>query len=164
MVGAGGQKNQSEIEKRQDVLVYTSPRLTEDLTVTGNIRMKLYVSSSAPDTDFTVKLVDVFPDGRPMSICDGIQRVRYRNGSTEPLFLHPGEVAEIDMPVDFTSYQFKKGHAVRIEISSSNFPHYERNFNTGRDNALETEMNKAEQTIHHTPVYSSCLILPVIEN
>ena len=117
-----------------------------------------------PLPDPTYKLVDVFPDGRPMSICDGIQRVRYRNGATEPSFLKPGEVAEIDMPVDFTSYQFKKGHAVRIEISSSNFPHYERNFNTGRDNALETEMCKAEQTIHHSTVYPSCLILPVIED
>ena len=164
MVGAGGQKCQSEVEMRQDVLVYTSPKLTEDLTITGNVRLKFYISSSAPDTDFTAKLVDVQPDGRPMNICDGIQRVRWRNNAVEPQFLKSGEVAEIDMPVDFTSYQFKAGHSIRLEISSSNFPHFERNLNTGKENnAKETEMQIAEQTVWHDLQYPSCLILPVIE-
>lgn len=162
MVGCGGQKNQSEIERRPDVLVYTSPKLTEKLTVTGNVSVKFYFSSSAPDTDFTVKLVDVYPDGRPFNICDGIQRMRWRNGSKTPQFLEPGKVYEADMYVDFTSYQFQPGHAIRLEISSSNFPKYERNLNTGKDNAYETESRKADQTIHHTQIYPSCLILPVI--
>jgi len=164
MVGAGGQRDQSEIEQRSDVLVYTSQKLSENLTVTGNVCLILFFSSSAPDTDFTAKLVDVYPDGRPMSICDGIQRVCWRNGVSEPCFLKKGEIYEMKMDIDFTSYQFKTGHAIRLEISSSNFPHYERNMNTGRDNPCETEFHTAQQTVYHNQTFASRLILPVIRS
>ena len=163
MVGSGGMRDQSEIEQRQDVLVYTSPELTEDLTVTGVIKAKLFVQSSAPDTDFTVKIVDVYEDGKPMNICDTIYRMRYRNGFKNPVFMKKGEIYEVNFDVDFTSYMFKKGHRVRIEISSSNFPHFERNLNTEKLPSLETEPQKAEQTILHSAQYPSCIIFPVFK-
>ena len=162
-VGSGGMRDQSEIEQRQDVLVYTSPELTEDLTVTGVIKAKLFVQSSAPDTDFTVKIVDVYEDGKPMNICDTIYRMRYRNGFKNPVFMKKGEIYEVSFDVDFTSYMFKKGHRVRIEISSSNFPHFERNLNTEKLPSLETEPQKAEQTILHSAQYPSCIIFPVFK-
>lgn len=162
MVGAGGQKDQSEVEMRDDMLVYTSPALADDLEVTGDVRLTLFVSSSAPDTDFTAKLVDVLPDGRAMNICEGILRTNYRNGM-EKLAppMEPGKVYELDLYVDVTSHQFQKGHAIRLEISSSNFPHYSRNLNTGEDPAAGTLAALADQTIFHSEKYPSCLILPV---
>ncbi len=163
MVGSGGQKNQSEVEMRKDVLVYTSPALAEDLTVTGIVKARLFVSSSAPDTDFTVKLVDVQADGRPMNICDTIYRMRYRKGYTKVEMMKAGEVYEVEFDVDFTSYMFKKGHCVRVEISSSNFPHYERNLNTEKMPAKETEPAIANQTVYHGGAKPSCIILPVVK-
>lgn len=163
MVGKGGQRNQSEVENRSDVLVYTLPPLTGDMEVTGPVSMKLFVSSTAKDTDFTVKLVDVYPDGRPMNVCDGILRARFRNGTDKrPELMVPGRVYELDIYVDVTSYVFKRGHRVRIEISSSNFPHYSRNPNTGGDPATDTVMMKAVQTVYHSSECPSCIILPVI--
>ena len=162
MVNTGGMHDQSEVEQRQDVLVYTSPAMTDDLTVTGMIKAHLFVQSSAPDTDFTVKVVDVLPDGRPMNICDTIYRMRYRNGFKNPVFMQKGETCEVKFDVDFTSYMFKKGHRIRIEISSSNFPHYERNLNTETLPALETEPQNADQVILHSEQCPSCIILPVM--
>ena len=162
MVGTGGQKCQSEVEQRKDVLVYTSPALADDLTVTGVIRARLFVSSDAPDTDFTVKIADVRADGRPYNVCDTIYRMRYRNGYARPEMMKPGEICEVEFDVDFTSYMFRKGHAVRVEISSSNFPHYERNLNTEKLPAMETEPRIANQTVHHGPETPSCVILPVV--
>lgn len=162
-VGFGGQRNQAEIEKRDDVLVYSLPPLTEDLEATGPVTAVLYVSSSAPDTDFTVKLVDVFPDGRPFNVCDGIQRVRYQGRAAgKPKPLAKGEVREVGVDVDCTAYVFRRGHRIRVEISSSSFPHYSRHLNTFRDPVKETEPRTAEQTIHHSAAHPSRIILPVI--
>jgi putative CocE/NonD family hydrolase len=165
VVGAGGQRNQSEVEKRNDVLVYTLPPLTADLEATGPVAVRLFVSSTAPDTDFTVKLVDVFPDGRPFNVCEGIQRMRYRGGAEgEAALLAPGVVYDTTVEADCTSYVFKRGHRIRLQVSSSNFPHYSRNPNTGRDPAAETELKTAVQTIHHSADFPSRLILPVIDS
>jgi putative CocE/NonD family hydrolase len=163
IVGNGGQRDQSEIEARPDVLVYTTAPLTGDLEVTGPVRMRLYAASSAPDTDFTVKLVDLHPDGRPMNVCDGILRVRFRDGLDQPgRLMTPGETVALDIDVDVTSYCFLKGHALRVEISSSNFPHYARNPNTGTPVATETRLQKAGQTVFHSIRHPSHLLLPVI--
>jgi putative CocE/NonD family hydrolase len=162
-VGGGGQRDQREVEARPDVLVYTTPPLKDELEATGPVKMRLYAASSAPDTDFTVKLVDVHPNGRPMSVCDGILRVRFRDGLDKPgRLMTPGETVALDIDVDVTSYCFLAGHSIRVEISSSNFPHYARNPNTGRAIASETTMLKANQTVHHSPFHPSHLILPVI--
>jgi putative CocE/NonD family hydrolase len=163
MVGSGGQRNQSEIEKRNDVRVYTLPPLTDDLEATGPVSLILFASSTAPDTDFTVKLVDVYPDGRPFSVCDGILRARFRGGVDKaPELLQPGVVYEMTIDVDCTAYVFRRGHRIRVQISSSNFPHYSRNPNTGRETAGDTATQPATQTIHHSAEYPSRLILPVI--
>lgn len=162
IVGAGGQRDQSEVERRRDVLVYTSPKLAEDLTITGVVKARLFVQSSAPDTDFTVKLVDVGETGRPLNVCDTIYRMRYRNSYSRPEMMSPHQVYEVGFDVDFTSYLFRRGHAVRIEISSSNFPHYERNPNTEKIPAFESELHTAEQTVLHDSAHPSCIILPVV--
>ena len=163
IVGAGGQRDQRDVEARPDVLVYTTEPLAEDLEVTGQVRMRLHAASSAPDTDFTVKLVDIHPDGRPMNVCDGILRARFRGGLDQPgRPLVPGETVALDIDVDVTSYCFLKGHAIRAEISSSNFPHYARNPNTGTAVDTETRLERAEQTIFHSALCPSHLLLPVI--
>jgi len=163
LVGAqAGPYDQSEVELRNDVLVYTGTALTEDLEVTGPVKMILYASSTAPDTDFTAKLVDVHPDGRAFNLCDGIIRARYRNGLDAPKLLSPGaiELYEIDLWV--TSNLFKAGHRIRVEISSSNFPRFDRNPNSGLPFGTDTQMHRAQQTIYHTDKYPSHLLLPVI--
>ena len=163
IVGAGGQRDQREIEARPDVLVYTTEPLAADIEVTGSVRMRLHAASSAPDTDFTVKLVDLHPDGRPLNVCDGILRARFRGGLDQPgRPLVPGETVVLDIDVDVTSYCFLKGHAIRAEISSSNFPHFARNPNTGTAVDTETRLERAEQTIFHSALCPSHLMLPVI--
>jgi putative CocE/NonD family hydrolase len=162
-VGRSGQRDQVEIEKRQDVLVYTLPPLARDLEVTGPVAMVLFASSSARDTDFTVRLADVFPDGRSFSVCDGILRARFRGGEDRPpMLLTPGRIYELNIDVDVTSYVFKQGHRVRVQVSSSNFPRHSRNPNTGGPLATETVTQKAVQAIHHSTEHPTRLILPVI--
>ena len=161
--GSSGQRDQSAIEKRADVLVYTLSPLTADMEVTGPVTMTLFASSTARDTDFTVKLVDVDPDGRPFSVCDGILRARFRGGLDKPAeLLTPGKTYELKIDVDVTAYVFKQGHRVRVQISSSNFPHYSRNPNTGNPIAADTDMQPAVQTVYHSAEHPSCIILPVI--
>ncbi len=163
MVGGGGQRDQTEIEKRHDVLVYTGDVLDKPLEVTGPVTAVLYVASSALDTDFTVKLVDLFPDGRPMSVLDGILRCRFRDGLDQPpRNLVPGETTRLEFFVDVTSYCFLPGHRIRVEISSSNFPHFFPNPNTGAPVATETNCVVASQTVFHTAEAPSHLVLPVI--
>jgi putative CocE/NonD family hydrolase len=162
-VGNGGQRNQSEIEKRKDVLVYTLPPLTEAMEVTGPVSVKLFVSVSTLDADFAVKLVDVYPDGRPFNVCDGILRARFRGGlDKKPKLMKPGTVYELSFEVDVTSYLFKRGHRVRIQIAGSNFPRFSRNPNTGRKVDTDTTLRKSVQKIYHSAEYPSCIILPVI--
>ena len=158
-----GPYDQRAIENRQDVLVYTTPVLKSDMEVTGPVKVILFASSSASNTDFTAKLVDVHPDGRAMRICEGIIRASHRNADKRPSNIVPGEVYEYEIDLWATSNLFKKGHQIRVEIASSNFPRFDRNLNTGNDFATETNMIKAKQEIFHSKKYPSCIILPVIE-
>jgi uncharacterized protein len=157
-----GAYDQSDLEQRADVLVYTTPPLDEPLDVVGPLRATLYVSSSAPDTDFTVKLVDVHPDGRAFNVQEGILRARYREGFDRTVWMRPGEVYEVEVDLQATAHRFRAGHRVRIEVSSSNFPGFDRNLNTGGDNVTETEWRIAENAIHHSPEHPSSLLLHVV--
>ncbi len=159
-----GLKDQRALEKRSDVLVYTSAPLPEPLEVTGPVSAELYISSSAPDTDFTLKLVDVAPDGTALGITDGIVRVRYRNGVPEGELLKPGEVVRVTIECPPTSYLFRKGHRIRVDISSSNFPAFSRNLNTGLPIGEECTPVIAHQTVYHNEQYPSHVLLPVIPN
>jgi len=157
----GGSFDQRGIEARADVLVYTTDVLDEDTDVTGFVRAKLFVSSDAKDTDFTVKLVDVYPDGTAYNVDDTIFRARYRDGYERQIFMESGEVYELNPTAMSTSYEFKKGHRIRVEIASSKFPQYMRNLNTGGNNYNETEAVIARNSVHHSSEYPSQIILPV---
>ncbi|MGC2658670.1 MAG: CocE/NonD family hydrolase [Bryobacteraceae bacterium] len=157
-----GPLDQTPVESRKDVLVYTSAPLTDGVEVTGPVRVMLYVATSANDSDFTAKLVDVQPNGRPLLVTDGIQRLRYRLSLDKPVFVKRDTTYQIGVNAGVTSYVFKPGHRIRLEVSSSNFPRFDRNLNTTKPLSDETRMVKAHQTIFHTPRYPSALILPVI--
>jgi putative CocE/NonD family hydrolase len=161
---AAGAVDQRAAEARDDVLCFTSAVLTEPLEVTGHVSLTLFASSSAPDTDFTGKLVDVFPDGRAIFLTDGILRARYRNSLAEPEPLTPGEPYELGLDLSITSNVFLPGHRIRLEVSSSNFPRYDRNSNTGGVITDESanEVTVAVNRVLHGPAYPSRLILPVI--
>jgi putative CocE/NonD family hydrolase len=157
-----GAFNQADIEKRNDVLVYTSAPLTENLAVIGQVNVKLWAITSAPDTDFTAKLVDVHPDGYAQNILDRLVRARYRRGSKfPPSFIQPGKAYGYDIELGNTATVFKVGHRIRLEISSSNFPHYVRNQNTREDVGTSTRMQTAQQVILHDGEHRSLLALPV---
>jgi len=157
-----GPLDQSAVEKRQDVLVYTSSPLAEDIEVTGPVRAILYVSTSANDTDFAAKLVDVQPDGRPLLVTDGLQRLRYRLSIDHPVFVKRNNAYQISIDAGVTSYVFMPGHRIRLEVTSSNFPRFDRNLNSPRPNSDETKTTKARQTIFHEKGYPSAIILPII--
>ena len=158
----GGGWDQSAVEMRHDVLVYTSPVLEEEVEVTGPIEARLYVSSSAKDTDFTARLVDVYPNGKAYNVQEGILRARYRDGFDKKVWMSPGRVYEIKIDLHATSNYFGPGHRIRLEVSSSNFPRFDRNLNTGGDNYTETEWVIAKNAIFHSKEYPSRIILPVI--
>jgi putative CocE/NonD family hydrolase len=147
---------------RDDVLVYSTPPLKQDTEVTGPVRVTLYVSTTAPDTDFTAKLVDVFPDGHARNLCDGILRLRYREGVQSAKLARPGQIYKIMIEAGVTSNVFLAGHRIRLEISSSNFPRFDRNPNTGRAIATETELRAARQSVLHGRRYPSAVVLPVV--
>ena len=157
-----GVQDQREVEGRQDVLVYTGEAVERPLEVTGPLKVVLYASSSAPDTDFTAKLVDVRPDGYAQNIADGILRARYRESLSAPRLLSPSEVYECTIDLWATSHVFLPGHRLRVEIASSNFPRFDRNLNTGEDPATSTRGQVAEQTVLHTQRFRSHILLPVI--
>ncbi len=157
-----GVKDQREVEARHDVLVYTGAPLEKPLEVTGPLKIVLYASSSAPDTDFTAKLVDVRPDGYAQNIADGIVRARYRESAMTPKLLTKGEVVELTIDLWATSHVFLPGHRLRVEVSSSNFPRFDRNLNTGGDQATETRWVVADQTVLHAGQFRSHILLPVI--
>jgi putative CocE/NonD family hydrolase len=163
--GFGGPVDQRTVAGREDVLCFTGPVLEEPVEVTGPVSLTLFVSSSAVDTDFTAKLVDVFPDGKAINLCDGILRARYRNGLATEEPMEPGTVYEITVDLTATSNVFLPGHRIRLDVSSSNFPRYDRNTNTGGVIAHETEaqMVPAINRIHHGPEYPSRLVLPIID-
>jgi len=153
-------------EKRKDVLCYTSDLLQDDLEVTGSIKIILYAASSAVDTDFCGKLVDVHPNGAAYNVCyaaTGLLSVRFRESLKKPSLTKPEKVYKYDIELRPTGIVFKKGHRIRVEISSSDFPTFNRNLNTGKDPYTSIEIVKANQTIYHTVEYPSHIILPVIE-
>lgn len=154
--------DQRKVEGRKDVLVYSTEILKRNLEVTGPVEVVLYASSSATNTDFTAKLVDVYPDGRAIRLCEGIIRASFRNPEAPPSAIQPNKIYKYNISLWSTSNLFKEGHQIRIEISSSNFPRFDRNLNTGIFPAMDTAYVKAEQTIYHNKEYKSCIILPVI--
>jgi putative CocE/NonD family hydrolase len=158
----GGALDQQGMEERQDILVYTSEPLENGVEVTGTIGITLYVSSDVRDTDFTVKLIDVYPDGSAYNLDETIQRARYREGYDKQVFMEPDEVYELEMSPLSTSNWFAPGHRIRIEVSSSNFPRFTRNLNTGGRNWDETEGVVAHNVIHHSRQHPSQIRLPII--
>ena len=161
---AAGAVDQRPVESRDDVLCFTTEVLTEPVEVTGHVSLTLFASSSAPDTDFTGKLVDVFPDGRAIFLTDGILRARYRYSLAEPEPLTPGKPCELNLDLSVTSNVFLPGHRIRLEVSSSNFPRFDRNTNTGGVIADESadQVTVAVNRVLHGPGYPSHLTLPVI--
>lgn len=157
-----GPIDQYRVANRHDVLCYQSAELKEDIEVTGPIRLHLFASTTAVDTDFTAKLVDVHPDGRSFNITDGIQRASYREWGAPPKLVHPGEMNEYVIDMGNTSVMVKKGHKIRIDVSSSNFPWYDRNMNTGHPIGEDAIGLKATQTIYHEKDYSSYIDIPII--
>lgn len=159
---ASGSFDQTETEKRADVLVYTSDVLDKDVVVAGRIIAELWIASSAPDTDFTAKLVDVYPDGRALNVANGILRCGYRDSLAERKLMTPGEKYRITVDLWNTANCFRAGHRIRLEISSSDFPNFDRNLNTGHPYGEDAEIATARQTVFHDAVSASKVILPIL--
>lgn len=158
----GGPDDYAAIERRDDVLVYTTPPLEEDVEVTGPVRMELYAASSAPDTDFMAMLLDVHPTGFAQRLCDGMVRARFRDGVDRPSLIEPGRVYRYDIDLWNTAQLFRAGHRIRVHITSSAFPKYDRNLNTGESLATGTRMAAADQQIRHDAAHPSRIVLPII--
>ena len=158
---SGGSMDQRNVEERPDVLVYSTEPLGEGVEVSGPVELTVYVSSDRRDTDITVKLLDVYPDGRAYNLDETIQRLRYRDGYEREVFMEPGRVYKVAMQPMTTSNYFEKGHRIRIEVSSSNFPRFDRNLNTGGRNYDEAKGVVARNSVHHSRLYPSSLTLSV---
>jgi putative CocE/NonD family hydrolase len=158
-----GVKDQRDIEKRDDVLVYTAPPLEHDLELAGPIQAVLYVSTEGRDTDFTAKLVEVRADGYARIIEEGIIRMSCRNGAGDRELLTPGEVYRVIVDLGETAIRIPRGHRVRLEVSSSNFPKYDRNPNTGEEALLASKLEPVIQQVHFGPGTPSHVLLPVVE-
>jgi len=156
-----GPKDQRPVENRPDVLLFDSPTLTKPLEVTGRIKAKLWVSSTAPDTDFTAKLTDVYPDGRSMIVLDGIRRMRHRTSFKTTDLMEPGKVCEVEIDLWSTSIVFNRGHRIRLAISSSNSPRFEPNPNTGRPSGMDAETRVTTNTVYLDAEHPSHIILPI---
>jgi hypothetical protein len=159
----GGSFDQSQMELRNDILVYTSDALAEGVEITGFIESTLFVSSTGPDTDVTIKLIDVYPDGKAYNLDETIQRLRYREGYDKEVFMENNKVYKVELTPMVTSNYFAPGHKIRIEVSSSNFPRFERNMNTGGNNYSESKGIVVENKIHHSKQYPSVIKLPIIK-
>jgi len=159
----GGAFDQQEMELNENILVYSTPVLKNGIEISGFINTTLYLSSDVKDTDLTIKILDVYPDGRAFNIDETIQRVRYREGYDKEVFMEKDNVYKVDLTPMSTSNYFKKGHQIRIEISSSNFPRFARNLNTGGNNYDETKAIIANNKIHHSKKYPSSITLPVVK-
>jgi putative CocE/NonD family hydrolase len=157
-----GPKDQRPIESRSDVLVYTSPALTKPLAIAGPVHMKLFAATDGRDTDWMIKLVDVYPDGFAMNIAEGMLRARFRNGVDKMELLQPNQVYEYDVDMAGTANVFQPGHRIRIDITSSNFPQFDRNPNTGEDLGASSRVRTAAQTVHHGGAQASHILLPVV--
>jgi hypothetical protein len=159
-----GPRNQWPVLNREDVLVFSTEQLRKPLEVTGPLKLVLFASSSVTDTDFTAKIMDVSPDGNWMLLQDGIVRARFRRGIDRPTMLNPGQVERYEIDLWFISCEFQVGHRIGLAISSSNFPRFNRNLNTGGDNERDTRFVTAEQQIYHDSLRPSHLLLPVVHN
>jgi putative CocE/NonD family hydrolase len=159
-----GPFDQREVDLQNQVLVYTTEPLQEDVFVAGAITVSLWATSSAKDTDFTVKFVDVFPDNRAINLTEGIMRARYRDSMEKPTLLIPDEIYKFTIEVGNTCNVFKAGHCIRVEISSSNFPHWERNTNTGNIPSKDSysDLIVATQVVFHDSQRPSHINLPII--
>jgi hypothetical protein len=158
-----GSFDQRKMEERPDILVYTSEPFKDGVEVSGPIVPTLYVSSDAKDTDFTVKVLDVYPDGRAYNLDESIQRMRYRDGyDTPPVWMEAGKVYKVTLQPLTTSNYFAPGHRLRIEVSSSNFPRFDRNMNTGGNNYDETQGVVARNVVHHSKQYPSQITVTVV--
>ncbi|MGA2427130.1 MAG: CocE/NonD family hydrolase [Candidatus Acidiferrum sp.] len=157
-----GPRDQRAAENRDDVLVYSTKPLAEDMEATGPVTLELWAKSSVVDTDFTAKLVDVAPNGLALNLTDGILRMRYRDSQEKPEMMNPDQVYKITVDLWATSNVFKKGHILRLEVSSSNFPRFDRNLNTGAEQATSREFVSATNTILHDTEHPSALVLPVM--
>ncbi len=157
-----GPVDQRPIERRRDVLVYTSDFLAEEIEVTGPLKLVLFASSDSPDTDFVAKLVDVYPDGRAINIAEGILRARYRQGPDRPQPLEKGKVYELAIDLVGASNAFLPGHRIRLDVTSSHFPQFDRNPNTGEPFGASRSVKPARQTLYHSEVHPSHLLLPII--
>ena len=158
-----GPVDQRPVEGRNDVLVYTSAFLDKELEVTGPLKLVLYGSSDAPDTDFVAKLVDVYPDGRAINLAEGIVRARYRETLSQAKLMEPGVVYKFEINMLATSNVFLKGHRIRVDVTSSHFPQFDRNPNTGEPFAASARVRVAAQTIHHSRQHPSHIVLPVVD-
>ncbi|MEZ5423862.1 MAG: CocE/NonD family hydrolase [Pyrinomonadaceae bacterium] len=160
----GGSFDQSKMEERDDILVYSTEPLTEGIELSGPITVSLYVSSDAKDTDFTVKLIDVDENGKAWNLDETIQRMRYRDGYDKPLvWMEPNKVYKVTFQPMTTSNYFAPGHRIRIEISSSNFPRFDRNMNTGGNNYDEVKGVIARNSVHHSKQYPATVTITVVK-
>ena len=157
-----GAFDQQSVEFRNDVLVYTSEPLKKELEVTGPVVAKIFAETDVTDTDFTVKLVDVDPNGFARNLCDGIIRARYRESTSHQSLLEPGTVYEFTVDLWPTSNVFLVGHRIRLDIASANFPRFDRNPNTGRKFGQDSEIRIAHQRVFHSGLHPSHVLLPVI--
>ena len=144
------------------MLVYTTAPLPQDTEVTGPVKLILLAASSARDTDFSGKLVDVHPDGKAYNLCDGIVRAQNRNGADKPALLEPGQPTRFEIDLWVTSNLFRRGHRIRLEVASSNFPRFDRNPNSGKPFGTDTELLSARQSVFHDRQRASQLVLPII--
>jgi uncharacterized protein len=159
---APGPRDQRAVEARDDVLIYSTAPLAQDVEVTGPVRLEFYAKSSAVDTDFTAKLVDVWPSGFAQNLTEGIVRTRYRNSQEKAELMNPGQVYKFTLDMWATSNVFLKRHVLRLEISSSNFPRFDRNLNTGEDPEFAERYVSAANAIYHDAEHPSALVLPII--
>lgn len=160
----GGPDDYAPIHRRDDVLVYTTETFQEPLEITGPVQMELYAATSAPDTDFMVQLHDVWPSGYAQRLCDGMVRIRFRKGMDQPQLVEPGLIERYVIHLWNTSQVILPGHRLRVHVTSSAFPKYDRNPNTGDELGQTNRLSAARQTIFHSPEHPSALILPVIPN
>jgi hypothetical protein len=157
-----GPRDQRPVETRSDVLVYSTPPLEQDLEVTGPVQLELFAKSSAVDTDFTAKLVDVGSDGFAINLTEGIVRARYRNSQDKAELMNPGQIYKFTVDLWATANVFRKGHTLRLELSSSNFPRFDKNLNTGESAAVSVKTIPATNTIYHDAEHPSALILAIV--
>jgi putative CocE/NonD family hydrolase len=156
-----GPMDQKAVEKRADVLVFTSSPVTSPVEVTGRVRAQIWMSADVPDTDLIARLCDVYPDGRSFNLCEGAIRARFREGRSTEKFLEPGKPYQIDVDLWTTSVIFNTGHRIRLQVSSSSAPGYDPNPNTGAPFRANGEVRKANVRIHVDPRHASHLILPI---